>query len=138
MCFWIKIESERNESLQNFSKTFKFYSHVLVDAAPMMPMMLAQEASIIDGFPAQCQSFKPCWPALHVRPACKFARARVLMMLSRRAAWKIQNPSLLRFPCESARFREARMLCNSEEALAETEVARARSLVFYTDNVAEI
>ena len=48
MCFGIKIESERNEFLQNFSKIFKFFSHVLVDAAPIMPMMLAQEASIIE------------------------------------------------------------------------------------------
>ena len=81
----------------------RWNSHVLVDAAPMMPMMLAQEASIIDIIgvpfllpkpPAPRSSLKPCWPALRVGPACKMAPARMLMMLSWRAAWNAQKPSL--------------------------------------------
>ena len=67
-----------------------------------MPMMLAQEASIIDIIgvpfllspPAPCSSLKPCWPALRIGPACKMAPARMLMMLSRRAAWNAPKPSL--------------------------------------------
>ena len=44
--------------------------------------------------PAPCSSLKPCWPALCVGLACKMAPPRMLMMLSRRAAWRAQKPSL--------------------------------------------
>ena len=69
----------------------------------MMPMMLAQEASIIDiiGVPFLLPKpsgavlvFEAVLPALRIGPACKMAPARMLMMLSRRAAWNAQKPSL--------------------------------------------
>ena len=44
--------------------------------------------------PTPCSSLKPCWPALRIGPACKMAPARMLMMLSRRAAWNAPKPSL--------------------------------------------
>ena len=55
--------------------------------------------------PAPCSSLKPCWPALRVGPACKMAPARMLMMLSRRAAWNAQKPSLCwGFPAKTRVF----------------------------------
>ena len=83
-----------------------------VDEALMMPMMLAQEASIIDIIGVPLLLPKPSGAVLVFQAVLASApreagaaRSRVLMMLSRRAAWKTQNPSL--FPCESARFWQA-------------------------------
>ena len=79
-----------------------------------MPMMLAQEASIIDiiGVPFLLPKpsgamlvFEAVLAGARVGPARKMAPARMLMMLSRRAAWNAPKASLCRgFPTKARVF----------------------------------
>ena len=87
----------------------------------MMPMMLAQEASIIDIIGVPFLLPKPSGAVLvseavlagaPIGPACKMAPARMLMILSRRAAWNAQKPSLCwGFPTKTRVFGTLAALC---------------------------
>ena len=99
-------------------------------------MMLAQEASIIDIIGVPFLLPKPSGAVLVFEAVLASApREACLQIGTCKGAHALTEGGLedsksfpvLGFPCESARFWEARTLCNSEKALAQTEVPWCKS-----------
>ena len=103
-----------------------------VDEARTMPMMVAQEASIIDIIEVPFLLPKPCGAVLVFEAVLAGAPREACVQngtckgahdaLTEGGLEDSKSLPVLKFPYESARFGEARTLRNSEEAWGETEV----------------